>query len=223
MSTYVLTGGVGYNSGANSQNGDACCAAYTFATWTQKCSCLSSTIATAHYSQTVGTTTDDSTLGCVSCATIDTDKATTKYNGVELQHFLTTASSATACAFNDVSFKMISTTTTDFRCLTVVDPATSQTTGHYAMKCNDPSTEATCKASLTCLDCASVATATSGFKYGSVAGSCGCTSSCNDDKSCATGAILNNVNQCECLYDNVPGIDSSLVETCQAVIICMVV
>ena len=217
MAAYVLTGGVGYDSAANSNTGGACCAANTFATWTQQCSCLSTTIATAHYSKTVGTATDDSNLGCVSCGTIDGAKSSTTYNGVELEHFLTTASSASSCAFNDVSFKMISTSTTDFRCLTVVDPATSQTTGHYSMKCDDPSDETTCKASLTCLDCASVATATSGFKYGSVAGSCGCTASCNDDDSCATGAILNNVNQCECLYDNVPGIDSSLVETCQAV------
>ena len=111
---------------------------------------------------------------------------------------------------------MTNVANTDFRCIVPVDPATSQTLSHYAMQCNDPSDETTCKASLQCLACTSIAVAVSGFTYGSVAGSCGCTSGCNDDDSCVAGAILNNANQCECLYDKIAGIDSSLAETCQA-------
>ena len=214
MQTYVLTGGVGYDSAADSSSGGKCCADNTFASWGLQCACDTNTIATGHYSKTVGTTVDDKNLGCVLCSAIDTAKSTTTYNGVELEHFLTTGSDATTCSFASSLFKMINVANTDFRCL--VPTLNSLTQTHYAMQCDTPSDETVCKATLQCLLCSEIKLAVSGFTFGSSAGSCGCTSGCNDDDSCVAGAILDQSKTCKCLYNKLAGIDSSKAETCQA-------
>lgn len=216
MQTYVLAGGVGYDSAADSSSGGACCAANTYASWGLECFCMANTIATDHYSKTP-VTVDDKNLGCVTCSDIDAAKSTTFYNGIELEHFLTAGSDATTCSFASVLFNMINLANTDFRCKVPVDTTTSKTeSDYYAMQCDTPSDETVCKATLRCLLCSEIKLAVSGFTFGSSAGLCGCTSGCNDDDSCVAGAILDQSKTCKCLYNKLAGIDSSKAETCQA-------
>ena len=58
---------------------------------------------------------------------------------------------------------------------------------------------------------------TTGFTFSSVAGQCGCTSSCNSDNSCSENAILNIQNQCECIFETIAALDESSNEKCQEV------
>ena len=85
------------------------------------------------------------------------------------------------------------------------------------LKCSDPSDQTACLASLACAYCTDVVVSTTGFTFSSVAGQCGCTSSCNSDNSCSENAILNIQNQCECIFETIAALDESSNEKCQEV------
>ena len=73
----------------------------------------------------------------------------------------------------------------------------------------------TYQSQMTCLACTDIDA--SNPANGITHANCGCTSNCNDDKACNAGAILNNENQCQCLFDHLPGIDESGNQFCSTV------
>ena len=220
----TLLRGVGHDSNAKSANGDKCCADNTYGTSNLECLCIAGTVQTNHYSQTVGTATDDKNLACKTCTDIIAAKTTEKYNNIALETVLKSGATTLDCDFatNYNNFGYISKANLNFRCKSTVDPVTNTISAAFAMKCNKPSLEAQCTEdeSLTCEDCTKVVAPTSGLKLGAVSGSCGCTSNCNDDKSCVANAILNTNNQCECMWTYIGSfvyVTSAVVETCEAV------
>ena len=105
----------------------------------------------------------------------------------------------------------------DFRCLSSLTTDGNSYVVPSILKCDDPSDQTACLASLSCEYCSVVVVPTSGFTFSSVAGQCGCTGTCNSDNSCAENAILNIQNQCECIFDTIAALDESSNEKCQEV------
>ena len=140
---------------------------------------------------------------CISCDSII--NSTQVYNRINTNRFLTNNSSSN-CQLDGFFGPILTGNNTHIRCRSGNNRFGFE---KNALKCPDPSNKKECLSQMTCLPCSDITSDENAQDF-LTHGNCSCDSSsqiCNDDNACGDGAIVNNENKCQCLFDHILATD----------------